>query len=92
MWNDLPADVVTASTVRPFGNQLEAHLKIFLDGRQSNRNSTHRSSVFICVFLGYLYTCVKTGPGIRPTALITYIHTRVQLKVLVQALTIVSAS
>ncbi len=27
MWNDLPADVVTASSVKAFKNKLEAHLK-----------------------------------------------------------------
>ncbi len=27
MWNDLPADVVRASTVKGFNNQLEDHLK-----------------------------------------------------------------
>ncbi len=27
MWNDLPAEVVTASSVKAFKNKLEAHLK-----------------------------------------------------------------
>ncbi len=27
MWNDLPVDVVTASSVKAFKNKLEAHLK-----------------------------------------------------------------
>ncbi len=27
MWNDLPAEVVTASSVKMFKNKLEAHLK-----------------------------------------------------------------
>ncbi len=29
MWNDLPADVVTASSVRAFQNKLEVHIKNF---------------------------------------------------------------
>ncbi len=47
MWNDLPADVVTASSVKEFKNKLEA--------RQSNHIKTHRSSVFTCVVLFAIY-------------------------------------
>ncbi len=53
MWNDLPADVVTASSVKAFKNKLEA--------RQSNRIKAHRSSVFTCVSLCYLYASVTTA-------------------------------
>ncbi len=43
MWNDLPAEVVTASSAKMFKNKLEVHLKkISLDGRQKNRNRTRR--------------------------------------------------
>ncbi len=41
LWNDLPAEVVTTSSVKAFKNKLEAHLKN-LGGHQSNRNRTHR--------------------------------------------------
>ncbi len=72
MWNDLPADVATASTLRVFKNQLEAHLKTSQDGRQSNLNSTHRSSVFTSASLGYLYASVNIA-GICPTAMLKVI-------------------
>ncbi len=42
MRNDLLAEAVRASSVKAFKNKLEAHLKTSLDGRQSNRNRTHR--------------------------------------------------
>ncbi len=61
VWNGLPADVVTASTVRAFKNKLETRLTISLDGRQSNRNRTHRSCVFTYVSLDFLHTYVKTA-------------------------------
>ncbi len=37
IWNDLPAEVVTVSSVKTFKNKLEAHLKTSLSGRQRNR-------------------------------------------------------
>ncbi len=61
VWNGLPADVVTASTVGAFKNKLETHLKISLDGRQCNRNRTHRSCALTYVSLDFLHTYVKTA-------------------------------
>ncbi len=55
MRNDLPAEVVTASSVKAFKNKLEAHLKTCLDGRQSNRNRMHRPCLCTCVSVGVFY-------------------------------------
>ncbi len=52
MWNDLPADVVTASSVKAFKTSWRPTLKISKDGRQSNRNRTHRPCSCTCVSLG----------------------------------------
>ncbi len=49
MWNDLPADMVTALTTKVFKKLLEATLNVSLDGRQSNSSNTHRSSAFISI-------------------------------------------
>ncbi len=51
--NDLAADVVTASTVWTFKNQLDVHLKISRNSRQSNLNGKPHSSI-LRVFLLFI--------------------------------------
>ncbi len=57
MWNDLPVDVVTASSVKAFKNKLEANLKNLLEGRKRGLIRTYRPLAF--VFLLFFYTSVK---------------------------------
>ncbi len=52
MWNDLPAGVVTASSVKIFKNKLEAILCNLPRRRQSNRDRTRRPCLCTCVSLG----------------------------------------
>ncbi len=48
-WNNLPEDIFTTPTARAFKNLIEAHLKKFLNGRESSTNCLHRSSLFVSI-------------------------------------------